>query len=277
MAEEIKEQVAAPVTEPVSAQPPAAQGESGDTVRAQIDALATSYGYNPSDFAGFKDADSATAAIKLAIESNVSRTVNLPADRFSKPAATQQETTQSAPTYQPIDYKALGLEDDDAVTKVLRLRDKQLKETDDRIAAMEKRYAEQREEATAREERGLMQQADEIISGFASPRYGTASHRTRVQEMQVNKLIEMAGVIRQNSGHTLPMKACLNQARLLDEGTAAAVTSTLPPKKPANAELSQGGSPALSEGIKKMTMTEQWSTNPELRARAGLPPLARFA
>jgi hypothetical protein len=246
-------------------------------VRKEIDDLAHSFGYDPTNFSGFKDMETARAAVKLAVESNISRVaapaVNLPADRFSKSAAQSEPTTQSVAAYQAIDYKALGLDDDDAAAKALRLQEKQLQANNARLEAMEAKLAKEQAFAAQREEHALRSQVNEIVSGYASPRYGTDAHRTRVQEMQVEKLIEMAGVIRQNSGHTLSLKACLNQARLLDEGTVNAANAVVPEKKPANSVLSQGGAPALGTGVQKMTMGEQWSQNPELRAKFGLEPV----
>lgn len=263
---------------------PAAETPTVDPVRTEIDSLAAQYGYDPATFAGCKDVDSARTAIKLAVETTAARTyggnsnsqesapINQPANRFSKPTAQSEPTIES---FQPIDYKALGLEDDDAATKAIRAQEKQLQATHARVAAMEARYAEQQEAQQNQQVQVVRQQADEIISGFASPRYGTGQHRTGVQEMQANKLIEMAAVIRRNSGGTLPLRACLNQARLLDEGTTTAMQTVLPAKKPASSELSQGGAPALSEGIPKMKMTDVWSMDPEFRAKYNLPTLQK--
>jgi hypothetical protein len=141
-----------------------------------------------------------------------------------------------------------------------------------RQAEMENRYQEQSQLSAAREEQMILAQAEEVISGFASTRYGTQQHRTPIQETQFNKLLEMAAVIRENSNHSLPLKACLNQARLLDEGTLTAMQTVLPPKKTADSVLSQGGSPALSAGVAKMKMTDVWSENPDFREKMGLPP-----
>lgn len=255
---------------------PATANSAEADVRGKIDALATEFGFDPNTFAEFTDYHAAQTAIRLAVEMGVNRPTqpatfqtNLPADRFSKPTA---QSEPSAESFKPIDYKALGLDDDDAAAKALRLQEERLRANDARLAAMEARYQEQQKAMQAQAEQQILQQADEVISAYASPRYGTSSHRTRIQQQNVDHLLGTAAIIRQNSGGQLPLRACLNQARLLDEGAANAMNTVLPPKKPAASELPQGGAPVLGDGIKKMTMTEQWSQNPEFRARLGLEP-----
>lgn len=244
-----------------------------DTSRAEIDALAQSFGYDPTAFAGVKDIEAAKVAIKLAVETSASRSyiapepVNLPANRFSQP------TAQSEPeSFKPIDYKSLGLDEDDAAAKVLRLQEAQLRATNEQVAAMKARLDEQQKQQKVQSEQVLMQQVDEVVSGFASPRYGTSTHRTNIQQAALDHLIGMAATIRRNSGGSLPIKACLNQARLLDEGTTTAMSTVLPEKKAANSVLTQGSAPSLGGGEKPMRMIDQWSQRPEIRAKLGLDP-----
>lgn len=267
---------------PTSAEAAPVAAPTADTIRSEIDSMAVEYGYSPTTFAGFKDVDSARAALKVAIETAASQryggqnmtapTANLPADRFSKPAAQSEPTSQSLASYKPIDYKALGLDEDDAASKALKQQEQYLQQLATRQAAMESRYEEQSQLSAAREEQMILAQAEEVISGFASPKYGTMQHRTNIQQSNFNHLLENAAIIRENSGHTLPLKACLNQARALDEGTIAAMQTVLPAKKTADSVLSQGGAPALSQGVAKMKMTDVWSDNPEFREKLGLAP-----
>lgn len=280
----------APAAAPVS-NTPAAPAEGAAPVtpaapvvdpRAEINTLASQYGFDPAQFAGFGDANTAREAIRLSLETAVSRawqTANqpqqAPASQYSwvnpPPAAPAQAPPAAppAPAYTPIDYKALGLDADEPAAKAFAAQEARLAEMHKQQAAVQDQFTKLQAHLEGQQREQLRQQAETVVSGFASPVFGTSTHRTPVQQMAVEQLFNLADAIHM-ARPNLSIKERLEGAKLMMDRQYAP-QSAAPAQKVGLPQASPSSPPASPTGMK---FTETWSANPQMRAILGLPPMA---
>jgi hypothetical protein len=262
--------------------------------RAQIDALATQYGFDPATLAGISDPAAAQAAIRFAVEQAANLGLSgLPAPQlgqnpyqsagqFQQQAPyqpqyappVQQQQAPAAPAVVAIDLKALGLEEDDPAAKAIRVLENQIADggtTAKQVAArLDQIEAQTRAQNVAR----VQAEAAQIVDTFASPKYGVGTHRTASQKLAVDRLYDLADAIAignyNNNRPIPPLGARLAQAKLIDDMGPSAMVPT-PYVAPVNAPVLNTVAPQTGPTpVIAANPNAKWSTDPAIRAALNL-------
>lgn len=276
---------------------PAASGgaaPSQPSAQEQVAALAAQYGYDPADFAGVPDVATAQATINFLINQSANAGYLYGQQQYQQPAPQPQPAY--TPNYQqaqvpqppqdqgvqPLDLKALGLNDEDPASKAIRGLEKLIGGlyTQTQSLVKEQETARQRQAVQAQQE--TARQIDAAIDELASPLYGTSKTRTIVQRVNLDRLNTIAANIVNGeiaAGRKMPtIQAVLRRAAAIDATGAygpalGAPNATAPapaPLAPVNPYAQPTRPTAPAPAPKSISLTERWVDNPEFRRQQGL-------
>lgn len=241
--------------------------------RAEINTLATEFGFDPAQFAGFPDANAARAAVRLFAEQTAQQ--GMAAYGQSLAPAPQQPAVIPSPVMpvagdvKALDLKALGLEDDEPAAKAIRALEAQFAERNKQIGDIAQRFETMERTSAQTRQQQLHAEAATVVDGFKDARFGAGAQRTAAQKLSVGKLYDLADAIAigavQSGQHIPTLSARLARARLLLD--VDAIASAAPPAPAAAATALPQSGPAAPPAVTKMQMTDKWSQNPELMAR----------
>jgi len=252
--------------------------------RAEIDALATEYGFQPADLANYTDVAQARAAIRDHVD-NLARQglsgVQQPVPQQQAPVQQQPlPQQQQAPQQVPqagLDLAALGLDENDPAAKAIRAIEQQVTNANSQAQQIAQVLQQMQNDTSTSKHQQLVGQAEQVISTFQSPEYGVAGSRTASQEWNTQRLFDLADAIAigaHNAGRPIPpLQARLNQARMIDARDQSPAIGGQPvpaptqtqeqAQAPAATPLQQYGF-ATQGNVEPMKMTDSWSANPEL-------------
>lgn len=250
--------------------------------RAEINTLATQFGYSPEQFATFPDVASARAALRFNAEamarSGLSSPLPAPGNHYPQYQQQQQPTyapatpaPKLAPAAAALDLAAIGLDESDPAAKAIRALEARLTGKPDTTAALEARIVQMEQAGHEAHRQRLQAEAASVVDGFQSPAFGAGATRTVAQQLAVGQLYDLADAIAVgafNSGRPIPSLAVrLNHARLVMEQdgspSSAPAAAALPPLRQAT--------PAPAPAPTHFDANERWADNPDIRrAVAGI-------
>jgi hypothetical protein len=255
--------------------------------RAEIDQLASDYGFDPGSLAGFTDPASAREAVRVWVDQTARgglSTGYAPPQPPQYPGYPQTAPGTAAPvqvgpnyasTAAPsFDLKALGLEADDPAGKAIMVLESRLAKSEQIAQQVATQLNQFQEAGREQAKQALKQEAQTVVSSFQSPKYGTSTNRSASQEMAVQRLYDLADAIAvgayNRGGYQAvpPLRVRLAQARLLDDqqfGGPGMVQPAATPAPPQTSALPSFSPPPAGAGP-QMKITDRWSDNPELLA-----------
>lgn len=243
------------VTEPVVTEPVAAAPVVPEVNPVSV--LSEQYGL---DLNGFKDEESALAAVRLIT------------DQYAKAGLEQQYQTQSyspETQYQTTTYQTqvpaapaapvvsdFNFDDADLDPKVaagLKALQARLDAATKAAENANNATRQMQEQAIAHQKNEITKRASRVIDGLASPKYGSGANRTAPQQMAVNQLFELANVViagMTTRGVPVPtIEKVMSMVVALDGGAVKGATATGVPGAPAAPAAPAAISPGLAAAV----------------------------